>query len=374
MPLLSTKNKAFEGDVVELLVDLPKFDLRRGQRGIVVTSFDEPCEAYDLEMEDKSGTFTGFAYSITPDQFNNLSRDAFVRAMEAVENVDLVTAERELRKATDLRPDYIGGFVKSVLMSFDERVEVTGIGDDVSFVIPLLRMAVRVDPTYETARINLAVAFLNFGVAQARKRDLRQALELFYSALAIKTDAETESRIKTNIVIAYTALGREQFQANQVEEAFASIRAAFLIIQDDTTRRNLGIAYGNSGVFYMKSENFDLAKQMFERAEDAGVVLPDHINDYGICLALTGHPNEASRAFERVLEMDPQNELARLNLSKLQSIHTAATRRVLLQELRALANQMFSQENEVLDFDGRMPEALSWRPPVVSAKEFALAR
>ena len=122
------------GDVVELLVDLPKFDLRRGQRGIVVTSFDEPCEAYDLEMEDKSGTFTGFAYSITPEEFNNLSRDAFVRAMEAVEKVDLVTAERELKKAIDLRPDlYIGGFVKSVLMSFDERVEVTGIGDDVSF-------------------------------------------------------------------------------------------------------------------------------------------------------------------------------------------------------------------------------------------------
>src|SRR6266404_7007583 len=348
MPLLSTKNKAFEGDVVELLVDLPKFDLRRGQRGIVITSFDEPREAYDLEMEDKAGTFTGFAYSITPEQFNNLSRDAFVRAMEAVEKVDLVTAERELKKATDLRPDYIGGFVKSVLMSFDERIESTGIGDEVSFVIPLLRMAIRVDPGYEIARINLAVAFLNFGVAQARNGDLRQALELFYSALSIKTDAETESRIKTNIVIAYTALGREQFQANQVEEAFASIRAAFLIIQDDTTRRNLGIAYGNSGVFYMKSENFDLAKQMFERAEDAGVVLPDFVNDYGVCLVFQGRLNEAKRAFERVLEMEPQNEVARSNLARLNLIEQQSTRRVLLQELRALANQMFSQENEVL--------------------------
>ena len=124
----------------------------------------------------------------------------------------------------------------------------------------------------------------------------------------------------------------------------------------------------------MKSENFDLAKQMFERAEDAGVVLPDHVNDYGICQALTGHPNEARRAFERVLEMDPQNELAQLNVSKLRSIDTAATRRVLLQELRVLANQTFVQKTEGLEFDGKMLEALSWRPPIVSAMEFTLAR
>ena len=120
----------------------------------------------------------------------------------------------------------------------------------------------------------------------------------------------------------------------------------------------------------MKPENFDLAKQMFERAEDAGVVLPEYINDYGICLVFTGRITEAMRAFERVLEIDPQNEFARLNLSKLQGIQTYPTRQVLLQELEALA-KMFVPENEVLDFDGRMPESLGWRPPVVSAGEFA---
>lgn len=371
MPLMSDKKSAFEGDVVELLVDLAQPNLKRGQRGVVITAFDEPCEAYDLEMVDESGSFTGFAYSVKGDQFTNLSRDAFVRAMEAVERVDLVTAERELKTATDLRPDYIGGFVRSVLMSFDESVESTGLADDVNFVIPLLSMAVRVDPGYEIARINLAVAFLNFGVAQARKGDLRQALELFYSALSIKTDADTESQIKINIVITYTALARASFQANKVEEGFVSIRAAFSVIQDDTTRRNLGIAYGNLGIFHMKSEKFDLAKQMFERAEDAGVVWPDYINDYGICLVFTGRIPEAMRAFERVLEIDPQNELAPLNLSKLQGIQSYPTRQVLPEKLEALANEMFVPNNEVLDFDGRMPEGLGWRPPTVSAREFA---
>ena len=108
MPIMSDEENFFEGDVVELLVDLPQPSLKRGQRGVVITAFDEPCEAYDLEMVDESGSFTEFAYSVKGDQFTNLSRDAFVRAMEAVERWDLVHRGKELRTATDLRPVILG--------------------------------------------------------------------------------------------------------------------------------------------------------------------------------------------------------------------------------------------------------------------------
>jgi len=372
MPFISDRKSAYEGDVAELMTDLAKDNFKRGQRGTVVAGFDKPAEAYDLEMEDESGRFAGFAYSVKPDQFINLSRSAFVRAMEAVERVDLVSAERELKTATELRPDYIGGFVLSVLNSLTQgNVQSTGLEEDVSFVIPLLRMAVRVDPTYEIARINLAVAFLNFGVAQARKSDYRQALELFYSALAIKTDLETDSRIKTNIVMALTALAREFYRTHQVEEAFASIRAAFLVIQDEITRRNFGIAYGNSGLLYMKEGRFEMALQMFERAEDSGVVLPDFVNDYGICLVFMGRIREAARAFERVLEMDPPNKIAPINLAKLRHIQRISSGQLSAEELKALANEMSVPANDVIDFDRRIPEVLNWRAPAVSANEFA---
>ena len=372
MPFVSDKKRALEGDVVELLADLPNFKVKRGQRGVVITEFDGPSEAYDLEIVGEKGSLVGFAYSIKPDQFTNLSRDAFVRAMEAIERGDLSTAEKELKTATDLRPDYIGSFVMSVLHSFDERVESGGREADVSFVIPLLRMAIRVDPTYEIARINLAVAFLNFGVAKARKGEHEQALEVFYSALSIKTDAETESRIRTNIVIAQTALGRKFFQVDQVVEAFASIRAAFLVIQDETTRRNLGIAYGNSGVFSMKSENFDLAGQMFERAEDSGVVVPDFVNDYGVCLVFQGRLNEAKRAFERVLKMEPQNEVAKSNLARLNLIERQPTGKA-SPDRQVLAKDLLVPTNGIMEFDESVPETLAWREPAVSATEFAPA-
>lgn len=370
MPFVSNKQKAFEGDVVELSVDIPTFNVKRGQRGVVVTTFEEPSEAYDLEMTDEAGRLVGFAYSIKPDQFTNLSRDAFVRAMEAVERADLVTAERELEAATDLRPDYIGGFVMSVLATIPEGSEEIGLEDNVSYLIPLLRLATRVDPNYEFARSNLAVAFLNFGVAKARKKSYHEAIELFYSALGIRTDLEIESLIKTNIVRAFTALAKNSFQNDRVEEGFGYIRTAFWVLQDEITRRNLGLAYGNLGIFYMKSQRFDFAIEQLARAEDSGVVLPDYINDYGVCLVSIGRINEAMQAFERVLAIAPQNEVAQFNLSKLkQSLQTGLS----THELETFSNQLFVPTEGLVDFDGQVLQALAYRKPSVSTKEFALA-
>lgn len=370
MPFISGKQRAYEGDVVELSIDLPAYNVKRGQRGVVIAAFDEPSEAYDLEVVNESGDFIGFAYSIKPEQFANLSRNAFVRAMEAVEKVDLRTVEAELRAAVDLRPDYIAGFVMSILATIPEGAERKGFEDNVGYLIPLLRLATRVDPNYEFARINLAVAFLNFGVAKARKKNYLEAIELFYSALGIKTDPDTESRIKTNIVRAFTSLAKNSFQNDRAEEGFGYIRTAFWVLQDEITRRNLGIAYGNLGIFYMRSQRFDFAIEQFARAEDSGVVLLDYINDYGVCLVAIGRINEAIQAFERVIAIVPQNEVAQFNLAKLkQSLRTGLS----THELEIFANQLFVPTEGLVDFDGQMLQALDYRRPSVSTEEFALA-
>ena len=370
MPFISNKQKAFEGDVVELSTDIPTFNVKRGQRGVVITTFDKPSEAYDLELTDQAGRSVGFAYSIKPDQFTNLSRNAFVRAMEAVERADLVTAERELEAATDLRPDYIGAFVMSVLASVPDPVEGKGFEEDVSFLIPLLRMATRVDPNYEFARTNLAVAFLNFGVAKARKKNYFAAIELFYSALGIRTDSETESQIRINIVMALTTLARESFQSERVEEGFDYVRTAFLVLQDETTRRNLGLAYGNLGVFHMRSQRFEFAIEQFERAEDSGVILPEYLNDRGVCLVFLGRIKEATCVFERVSEMDPQNEIAQYNLKKLKQISKTEPS---TPDLAPFGDQYFITAEDLADLVGRIPNELTWRKPLISAQEFAFA-
>ena len=211
------------------------------------------------------------------------------------------------------------------------------------------------------------MAFLNFGVAKARRKSYMEAIELFYSALGIETDSETELQIKTNLVRAFTTLGRESFRNSKVEEGFGYVRTAFLILQDETTRRNLGLAYGNLGISYMKSQRFDFAMQQFERAEDSGVVLPEFIGNYGVCLVFSGRIAEAIQAFERVLIIDPHNENAQFNLAKLRRISTT---RLSTGDLNMFGDQFFTPAEE-LNSDDRVLMTLGWRKPPVSSREFA---
>lgn len=312
------KKKASEGDIVELFVDLPNTDFRKGQRGTVVTTFLEPREAYDLEMVDEFGKILGFAYSVRPEQFTNLSLDAFVRTMQSVEQNDLATAEKELRLAVDLRPASIGFFVNSVIASFGDENFKKG-QNALSFMIPLLRLALRVRPDYEVARTNLAIAFLKFGVRKGNQGDLEGAFELFHSALSIKTDQRTEDIIKNNLSLVLTSFGEELFKAGNFGEGLNSFRSAILVVQNETTRRNLGLAYGIYATSLLEAKNFDLAIQEFKRAEDVGVVIPDFITCYGVCLAMKGETKLAKQEFERVLEIDPSNQEARHNLNFLET-------------------------------------------------------
>jgi tetratricopeptide (TPR) repeat protein len=360
---MQSRISASEGDVVQLLADLPQSEFKRDQRGTVVTVFTEPSEAYDLEIVDESGSLLGFAYSVKPNQFSNLSRNAFVAAMEAVESGNLLTAEKQLKLATELRPDNIGAFVNSVLMSFG-RDDFHNGQFDVSLLIPLLRMSVRVDPTYENARVNLAIAFLKFGVKTGLSGKHGEAVELFYSALAIKTDLKTEAIIKTNLVIALSSLGRESFRAGRFDEGFALFRTAFLVIQDDDTIRNLGVAYGIYGTFLMESKDFDFAIQHFERAEDAGVISADFINCYGGCLALKGKIDMALAAFERVLEIDPKHEYALQNLHLVHQVKDIGT--------TVFLNNLMSGNAQTGKFVQRDYESMAWRQSAVLQPELAV--
>ena len=65
--MLETK-KFQELEMVELVEDLPEYDLKKGEIGVVVEVFDTPSEAYDLEFVDESGRSSRFAYSVRPNQ------------------------------------------------------------------------------------------------------------------------------------------------------------------------------------------------------------------------------------------------------------------------------------------------------------------
>lgn len=55
-------------DIVELVEDLPEYDVKRGEQGVVVEVFDDPEEGYILEFGDPSGTSSKLAYWVKPEQ------------------------------------------------------------------------------------------------------------------------------------------------------------------------------------------------------------------------------------------------------------------------------------------------------------------
>ncbi|MCI0487389.1 MAG: DUF4926 domain-containing protein [Blastocatellia bacterium] len=311
--MLETR-KAQELDVVELTEDLPEYGLNRGQRGAVITAFDDPCEAYDLEFVDESGE-SQFAYSVRPEQIINinvLAKEIFERGIDLLNRGSQLEAEREFQRAIELIPSYIGVLHNSIVKSSEGS-------NDWEEGIEIMRFVLRIDPQYKPARDNLAIAFLNLGVQKAKEDDINEACLLYYRALGVESSQEIVSDIRKNLAAAYTFLGLQSHESGQFEEARGRMLRAFEIAPNENTRHNLGLAYAFSGGFFLDQDELEKSIWLFESAEDAGLVTPKLLNDYGVALARSNRLDEAIRAFERALELAPENKDIQANLELAKS-------------------------------------------------------
>lgn len=304
--------KAQEGDVVELLEDYPKYGLRRGQRGVVITAFNEPSEAYDLEIEDEQGNFSGFAYSVKPEHITNLSGEALDRGLRHLDDADLVSAWKEFKRAINLRPEYLGTVHNLVLRSFAGTKDWTA-------AIFYLRFVVQLNPLYEVARDNLAIAYLNWGVEVAGKGDQFTAMLLFNRALAVESSPDVSSKVRENFAASYHQLGIQAHVTGNLENALGFMRIACNIFPDAGRRRNLSIACASMALTLIEQRQYEAAISAFEEAEDAGLVRPELLNDYALALLLSGKFEQARLALERALELEPQSEIIAHNLIALAS-------------------------------------------------------
>jgi tetratricopeptide (TPR) repeat protein len=306
---LDTK-KAHEGDVVELLEDFPEFNLARGQRGVVITEFNEPAEAYDIVVEDDAGNVLGLAYSVKPEQVTNLSGEAFERGLSHLTSGELAAAHKELRLALEYRPGYIGTLHNVILRTL-------GTPDDLDATIFYLRFITQLDPSYKHARNSLAIAYLNYGVEMAKKGHLQNSIILFSRGLTVESSPEIISKIKENIAATYHQHALQEHRTGNLENAQALMRLACSFFPDKRTRGNLAIASVLLAFNEMKRGRFQSAVSDFEEAEDAGLVSSELLNDYAIALVFCNKLEEAKLAFERALELRPESDVLKENLAKL---------------------------------------------------------
>jgi tetratricopeptide (TPR) repeat protein len=317
--------KAHELDVVELTEDLPEYGVRQGARGTVVEVFDQPEEAYMVEFLENSGEVSKIADWVKPDQFKNidlLAKELYWKGMKALESGNFVEAIRNIRKAVKLIPSYIGGMHNSLGQSI-------GPHEDWLKFITAMHLIRLVDPQYGMARENLAIAYLNHGVQEAKDGKYQESLTAFHYALSVEASLEVVQLIKQNIAASYTALGNDAFRRDDMETFLSLFRSAHSTAATETTRLNLAKAEFHYANFCANTGNPVNAVASYQRAEDGGLMWPEVLNNHGCALARVGRFDDAIMVFEAAQALAPEDQTIDSNLSTLLSRQSIASREIL---------------------------------------------
>ncbi|HMF55965.1 MAG TPA: DUF4926 domain-containing protein [Pyrinomonadaceae bacterium] len=330
--------KAHELDIVELTEDLPEYGLHRGAQGTVVEVFDSPEEAYMIEFLEDSGAISKIADWVKPEQIKNISviaTDFYKKGMEALNNGVFVESLRNLRKAVNLIPSYIGGMHNSLAQSIGPHED----WGKFIFAMHLIRL---IDPYYEIARDNLAIAYLNNGVQEAKNGKYEESLRFFHAALAVEASQEIITLIKKNIVASHTILGIQAFRDGNLEEALTLFRSAHFIASNEITRRNFGKAHFHFANFCANIGDLARAIDSYERAEDAGLLLPEVLNNHACALAESKQFEKAMMLLETAQVLAPEDEIIKSNLSKLLEVSQVSALNV-----EAMTSSFFTEDIEI---------------------------
>jgi tetratricopeptide (TPR) repeat protein len=310
--MIETK-KAHELDVVELTEDLQEFGLRRGERGTVVEAFDDPEEAYMLEFVDESGVTSRLAYGVKPHQIKNidaLAKEIYAQGIDYFQQGNVIEASRNLRRAVELIPSYI----RVLHESFRESLAGSENWPEFIWAMKFIRL---IDPYYEIAKQNLAIAYLNYGVQEANKGNYEASLQLFQDGLRIETPPDITNLLKENIAASHTALGVQAHEKSDLELSKLHFESAYSFFTDNRTRRNLGVAYYHLATFYAGQGDLRKTIVNYQWAEDSGLIESEILNNHAGALANKGEVDVAILLLESARALSPQDRVIHSNLTKL---------------------------------------------------------
>lgn len=304
--------KAHELDVVELTEDLPQYGLSKGTQGTVLEVFDQPEEAYMIEFVGHGSKNPQIADWVLPTQIENLDQKAellFKRGIELLNEGKSLEASEQLRQAIHLKP--------SLIRILHNYVSELAKNKDWKTLMESMRFIIDINPDYELAWGNLAVASLNYGVQKARENDLSAALDFFHRAFRIETLTRITDLARENIAAAHVGLGIRAHQKAQLETALKHMESAYTFMSNSQTRRNLGLAYSILAEKLLREQNFEAAIVNYLAAEESGMLTSEGLNNRAVAHVNRMQIDEAIEALEVALTIDPDNEVAIANLSLL---------------------------------------------------------
>lgn len=304
--------KAHELDVVTLIEDLPQYELTKGATGTIVEVFDKPEEGYMVEFIDVVSGDSKIADWVLPYQFENVDQKGevfFRKGIGLLSDGKSLEAARELREAIRLKP--------TLIRTLHNMISELAIAQNWQKVMAGMKFIIELDPTYQNAWINLAVAHVNYGVQQAKDNNLAEALTYFLSALRINAPPTIQRLVRENIAAAHVGLGIAAHRRGELETVLTHMLSAYVVNSNSETRVNMAIAYSILADNYLQSGNYVAAISNYTAAEEAGMLTTEGLNNRAIAHVHLMQIDEALEAFETAISIDPVNLIAKDNLMVL---------------------------------------------------------
>jgi tetratricopeptide (TPR) repeat protein len=135
---------------------------------------------------------------------------------------------------------------------------------------------------------------------------------------------EIAQKAQHNLVAAYTQLGIRLAEINRHQEAVVNFLVALQIGPSDLTRRNLAIALVSLQASRAEGVRQTPSISGFRNPIQMGLTFSECLNAFGATLANLGDVEGGRRAFLEAIQADSENELARMNLAKLDTSRESA--------------------------------------------------
>jgi tetratricopeptide (TPR) repeat protein len=173
-------------------------------------------------------------------------------------------------------------------------------------------------PNYDLARENLAIAFLNRGIAFGRQGFFAKAIEDFDRALLVRPSDRIIEAVRKNTAAAYGNVGVLNAETKQYREALRFLQWALeLDPLSVTVGKNLGITMIALSVLTIQGTSISAKEDILRQPLMMGLTLSECLNAYGATLATLGKFAEAKEALEDAIKADPRNETPKKNLEIL---------------------------------------------------------
>jgi tetratricopeptide (TPR) repeat protein len=305
-------HKAHELDVIKLTENLPQYHLPKGAQGTVVEVFENPEEGYMVEFIDEKSGDSKIADWVLPSQFENVDQIAevfFKKGIQLLNDGKSLEGASQLREALRLKPT----LVRTLHNIISDLANV----QDWPRLMAGMKFIIELDPTYQTAWANLAIAFVNYGVQKAKENQLSESLTLFLTALRIETPPTIEHLVRGNIAAAHVHLGILAHRKGEFEASLTHMVSAYVVKSNSQTRLNMALAYSVLAENCLRNRNYEEAINHYTAAEESGMLTTEGLNNRAVAHVHLMQIDEALQALNTATAIDPTNSVAKDNLALL---------------------------------------------------------